>query len=119
MARANVHFIQVITTTDTQELARTIAKAAVRDRVAACAQVFGPISSTYWWEGKIEEATEWFCLLKTVSHNYPALEALIKANHSYTVPEILAVPVVAGNPDYLAWLRENTQPNHHQALGRR
>ncbi len=99
--------IQVITTIDSEQGARKIARVAVERRVAACAQVSGPVSSVYWWQGKIEEAAEWACLLKTTRDNYLDLERLIKANHSYAVPEILAVPVIAGNGDYVAWLRQN------------
>ncbi len=58
-------FIQVITTVETREDAERIAKAMVESRLAACAQVAGPITSTYWWKGRIEDATEWQCLLKT------------------------------------------------------
>jgi len=103
-------YIQVITTTNTEEEARKIQRVLVEERAAACVQVIGPISSLYWWEGKIEEAKEWICLAKAKARDYPGIESLIKENHSYGVPEILAVPIAAGNKDYLAWISEVTSP---------
>jgi len=108
--RTMIKYIQVITTTNTEEEARRIQRVLVEERAAACAQVIGPVSSLYWWEGKIEEATEWICLAKAKARDYPGIESLIKENHPYDVPEILAIPVSAGNVDYLAWLSEVTSP---------
>ena len=110
MSKATGRFIQVITTIDSEAAARAVARLVVESHLAACAQVYGPVASVYWWQGRIEEATEWACVIKTLAANYEALERLIKAHHPYTVPEILAVPVSAGNPDYLDWLRENATP---------
>ena len=103
-------YIQVITTTNTEEEARKIQRLLIEERAAACVQIIGPISSLYWWEGKIEEAKEWICLAKARSEYYQRIESLIKKNHPYTVPEILAIPVAAGNKDYLAWINEVTSP---------
>lgn len=97
--------IQVFTTVDTGEAAETIARVLVERRLAACAQVIGPLRSTYWWEGEIETAEEWLCLIKTTGSAYAALEEAIRAQHPYDVPEILAVPVTAGNASYLAWVQ--------------
>ena len=96
--------VQVITTTGTKPDAHAIARAVVENRLAACVQVIGPITSTYWWQGEIETAEEWLCLIKTRADLFEQLEAAIKEVHPYDVPEILAVPVVAGSEDYLAWL---------------
>jgi periplasmic divalent cation tolerance protein len=98
--------IQVITTTGTKEEAGRIAQTLLEERLAACVQVVGPIASRYWWDGAIEQAEEWLCLIKTTTDLFEQLEQAIKAAHSYDVPEILATPVVAGSGDYLAWLRE-------------
>jgi len=76
----------------------------VEKRLAACAQVMGPLESTYWWEEKIEVAKEWLCTMKTRNDLYGELEAAIKEIHPYDVPEILAVPVVSGNKSYLEWV---------------
>jgi len=98
------HFIQVVTTTETKANAQAIARALVEKRLAACVQIIGPITSTYRWQGKIEMAEEWMCLIKSRRDLYEALEEAIREVHPYDVPEILAVPVVAGSRDYLVWL---------------
>ena len=103
--------IQVVTTTATKSDAQAIATAVVGKRLAACAQVIGPITSTYWWQGNIETAEEWLCVMKSRQDLYPALERAIREVHPYEVPEILAVPVVQGSQDYLEWMdRELAQP---------
>jgi len=102
---------QVITTTATKSDAQAIATAVVAKHLAACAQVIGPITSTYWWQGKIETAEEWLCVMKSRQDLYEALEKAIRQVHPYKVPEILAVPVVQGSQDYLEWMdRELAQP---------
>jgi periplasmic divalent cation tolerance protein len=72
--------------------------------------VLGPISSTYWWQGKIEDAQEWLCLAKTQAQLYEKLESLVKENHPYETPEIIAVPILAGNKGYLEWIDAETGP---------
>ena len=96
--------IQVITTTDTKAGAQAIASALVEKRLAACVQIIGPITSTYRWQGEIETTEEWLCLIKSRRDLYEALEEAIREVHPYDVPEILAVPVVAGSRDYLDWM---------------
>src|SRR5437588_11832253 len=103
------NIIQVLTAIGSKGDAQKIATSAVSKRLAACAQVIGPISSTYWWQGAIETAEEWLCLLKTREDLYPDLEQDIRANHPYDVPEIIAMPVVSGNASYLAWIVSETQ----------
>ena len=98
-------FLQVFTTIDNEAAARRIADVLVEKRLAACVQVVGPITSVYRWQGKVETATEWLCLIKTTREMYDGLEASIRALHSYEVPEIVAVPIVAGSRDYLDWLK--------------
>jgi len=97
-------YLQVMTTIDDREVAIKIVQTLMEARLAGCAQVVGPIQSTYWWKGDIESAEEWLCILKTSKSLYPELEAAIRQMHSYEVAEILASPVVAGNVDYLTWL---------------
>ena len=96
--------IQVTTTTATKADAQAIATAVVSKRLAACAQVIGPITSTYWWQDKIETAEEWLCVMKSRQDLYDALEQAIRQVHPYDVPEILAIPVVQGGQDYLEWM---------------
>ena len=104
-----VKYIQVSTTVEKKEDADRIARTLVEDRVAACVQVIGPVKSTYWWKGNVEEASEWLCVMKTREKLYADLEASLKAVHPYEVPEIVAVPVVKGSVVYLRWIEEETK----------
>lgn len=101
-------FIQVFTTVDSEEQAGEIAQKLLEKRLVACVQVMGPVRSRYWWEGQLEEAQEWLCLIKAKAASYDRIESLIKELHPYEVPEILAVPITAGNPHYLEWLRRES-----------
>lgn len=100
-------YFQVLTTAGSEEEAGRIASLLVERRLAACVQVLGPIVSRYRWQGEIEEEREWQCLAKTTGDAYEAVEAAIHEVHSYDEPEIVATPIVAGSPGYLAWIDEN------------
>jgi len=100
--------LQVRTTTDSRELALKIARSTVEARLAACAQVVGPITSTYRWKGFVDQADEWLVLLKTTRERFDGLAAHIRGEHTYETPEILAFPVVAGSTDYLQWISAET-----------
>jgi periplasmic divalent cation tolerance protein len=101
--------IQVMTTVDSRDEAQNIAQALVQRRLAGCVQVIGPLTSVYWWQEEIATDEEWLCIAKSQRDLYPELEKTLRQIHPYDVPEILAVPVVAGNPDYLAWLTSELQ----------
>jgi periplasmic divalent cation tolerance protein len=101
-------YIQVVTTAETKTDAQEIANAVVEMRLAGCAQIVGPITSTYWWQEKIEAAEEWICVIKTRESLYPRLEKAILEMHPYEVPEVLATPVKTGSKSYLDWLADNT-----------
>jgi periplasmic divalent cation tolerance protein len=101
-------FIQVVTTVGKQDEARRIADALVERRLAGCVHIAGPVESVYRWQGKIETATEWQCWIKTRLEHYEAVEAAIRELHSYEVPEILVLPVIAGSASYLKWLADET-----------
>ncbi|MEU3773230.1 divalent-cation tolerance protein CutA [Streptomyces sp. NPDC032472] len=96
--------LTVLTTVGSAEAAAGLARSAVESRLAACAQVAGPVTSVYRWKGAVETAQEWQVLLKTTAAAYPALEARLTAEHPYDTPEIIATPVVRGSADYLAWV---------------
>ncbi|MEU8790647.1 divalent-cation tolerance protein CutA [Streptomyces sp. NPDC048643] len=102
--------LAVLTTTDSARKAAELARGAVAERVAACAQISGPVTSVYRWQGAVETATEWQIHFKTTVVRYPALEAYLRAAHTYETPEIIATPVVAGGADYLRWVGEETTP---------
>jgi periplasmic divalent cation tolerance protein len=101
--------LHVLTTIDSEDGARSLQRVLLEHRAAACVQILGPISSLYWWKGQIEEAQEWLCLAKTRGSQYRRLDSLIKENHPYETPEIIAVPIIAGNEDYLRWIRTETR----------
>jgi periplasmic divalent cation tolerance protein len=103
-----VDFLQVQVAVGTRELGDAIAGLLIRRRLAGCAQVIGPIQSTYHWQGAVEVATEWLVLAKTRQEHYAALEAAVTAAHPYAVPEIIATAIVAGSEAYLRWLRDET-----------
>jgi len=89
--------------------ADAIAEALVENRVAACVSVLPGLRSIYPWQGSIERADETLLLAKTTSDAYPALEAQIRARHPYELPEIIAVEIATGLPDYLKWLSNSVQ----------
>ena len=98
-------YLQVQTTTGSRADGEAIARALVERRLAACVQVIGPIHSTYWWEGAVETAEEYLCLVKSNREAYPALEAAIQELHPYEVPELVALPIETGSRAYLSWLQ--------------
>lgn len=87
-----------------------LAARLVEARLAACVNVLAPCRSTYRWNGAIEQAEEVPVLAKTTTARYGALEAAIRELHPYELPEIVAVPVARGLPDYLAWVAAETKP---------
>ena len=99
----------VYVTASSKDEALKIARAVVEERLAACANVFQPITSIYWWDGKLQEEGETSFLLKTRADLVDALTQRVKALHSYTCPCVVALPVAAGNPDFLAWIDNETR----------
>jgi periplasmic divalent cation tolerance protein len=103
-------FLQVQTATDSRAEAVELAQAAVEARLAACAQVAGPIASSYWWEDGLERAEEWLIMLKLPADRFDDLAEFLASRHSYDDPEIIATPIVAGSASYLDWLQTETRP---------
>jgi periplasmic divalent cation tolerance protein len=108
-------YVQITTTTPSREDATRIADVLIGRKLAACVQIIDTIDSIYWWDGKVEKATEWLCAVKTEKRLFAEVEAAIKDVHPYDVPEIIAFEVAAGSDDYLAWLsrelRQDGTPN--------
>ena len=98
----------VFVTCGSEEEALKIARALVEERIAACANLVSPIRSIYRWEGKVCDEKEWLLILKTQRGKYQKLEERVKALHSYSVPEIIALPITEGSPSYLRWIEEMT-----------
>jgi periplasmic divalent cation tolerance protein len=100
--------VVLMTTTDSADAAHELAKSGVSARLAACAQVHGPFTSVYWWNGVVDEAREWRVEFKTTAERAAELRDHLLGVHSYDVPEIVCLPVVDGAGSYLAWVREST-----------
>ena len=94
----------VLITAGSEEEAHKIAELLVNERKAACVNIVAGVDSLFWWEGKTESARESLLLVKTKASLLPEIVELVKGTHSYEVPEIIALPVMAGSEDYLKWL---------------
>jgi periplasmic divalent cation tolerance protein len=97
----------VLVTAPSAEEAGRIGRALVDEHLAACANVVPAVASTYRWQGRVEEAGEALIILKTRQDLLGRLTERVKALHSYTVPEVIALPILGGNPDYLRWIDES------------
>jgi len=97
-------YIQVMTTVELKSDAEKIAKILVEKRLAACVQILGPMTSYFQWQGKLDSAVEYLCLIKSREDLFTRLETEIINQHPYDVPEILAMPITKGTKDYLNWL---------------
>jgi periplasmic divalent cation tolerance protein len=95
---------QVESTADSREEASKIAAALVEKRLAACVQIVGPIRSTFWWEGRVQDAEEFLLLCKVAGERLDEATALIEELHSYDVPEVLAFEAAGGSRSYLEWV---------------
>jgi periplasmic divalent cation tolerance protein len=100
--------IVVITTCGSEEEARKLAAALIEKRMAACVNITAPVTSVYRWKGTLEEAKEWMLIIKSRRERFEELRVMLEAAHSYELPEVLAIPVVEGSPNYLAWVEAET-----------
>lgn len=99
----------VLTTAASRTEAEAIARALVFTKLAACVSLF-PLHSVYTWQGSLEQQDEWQLVIKTDLTLFPALEAKIRELHSYDIPEIIALPILAGSKDYLNWIGQSINP---------
>ena len=99
----------IMTTCPDLALAEHLANGLVVNNLAACVQIVPGVKSFFRWQGEVDTASEYLLLIKTVTDNYIAVESHIKSSHTYEIPEIIAVPVMAGARDYLAWIDDNTK----------
>jgi periplasmic divalent cation tolerance protein len=100
--------VVVKVTTPDERLAAELARVLVGERLAACAQVGGPIGSTYRWDGEVQVDKEWLLTAKTVESQVPALARRVQELHPYEVPEVVAIPAVGGSEAYLDWVRSES-----------
>lgn len=99
----------VLTNVPDQQTATDLAEKLVSSRLAACVNCLPEVRSIYQWQGKIERASEVSLLIKTSRARYAEVERLIQREHPYDVPEIIAMPIEQGSPDYLAWMVAETE----------
>ncbi len=102
---AGRHIVVFVTVSSRAE-GESIASALVGEKLCACVNIVDGLTSFFWWENKIDKASESLLIIKTREEFLDALTARVKALHSYTVPEVIALPVVGGSKDYLDWIDE-------------
>jgi periplasmic divalent cation tolerance protein len=103
----STNYVQIVSTFASRTDADSVGGELVRRRLAACAQVGGPITSTYHWNGAVETSDEWTLTIKTRGDRWEAVRAAIKELHAYETPEILCLPAVAGDESYFRWIDES------------
>lgn len=103
-------YILVLTTVPEIEVGQIIAERLTEERLAACVTISSAGQSVYWWKGKISQESEHILFIKTNKDHYDQIEEKIKQIHPYEVPEIIAIPILAGNKKYLEWIDSETRP---------
>jgi periplasmic divalent cation tolerance protein len=101
-------FLIYMTTTDKEE-ARAIGRYLVQSKLAACVNIWDNMNSMYEWQGEFQDDREAVMIAKTTEERLPALIAAVKERHSYQCPCVVAVPIAAGNPDFLRWIEERVR----------
>ena len=105
----------VLTNLPSREAAEKLADALITERVAACVNILAPCRSVYRWKDEVQHDEEHPVLIKTTRQGYAALEAAMRSAHPYGLPEIIAVPVTAGLPQYLQWVADEVSPTSKPA----
>jgi periplasmic divalent cation tolerance protein len=98
----------VIFVTAPEDEAADLGKTLVEEKLVACVNIVPGLRSLYWWEGQIEDEPEALCIMKTRSELFERLQKRVRELHPYEVEEIIALPILAGNPPYLDWIKQNT-----------
>ncbi len=101
--------IIVMVTVDSEEQAKRISDILLERRLVACVNRIGSVESFYWWKGKVDYGRELLLLMKSRGELLEEIVRLVKGNHSYEVPEVVAVPVIGGNADYLRWIDDSVE----------
>ena len=101
-------YILVIITASSAEEAQSISDLLLNKRLAACTNQIADVKSLYWWKDSIESEDEVMLLAKSRASLFDEIVLAVKEVHSYDIPEVLAIPILSGNPDYLNWIFEET-----------
>ncbi len=102
--------ILVLTTVDRMELAKLIASSLVESGDAACVNIVPGLRSIYRWQGKLCDDPELLLIVKTTAERFEAVRSTIRRLHTYELPEVISLPIVAGDDEYLGWIRDQTSP---------
>lgn len=100
--------VVILVTIEGEGAARKMAGVLLEQRKVACVNIVPQVDSHFWWEGSADTAREALLIIKTRASLVDDVVSLVRANHPYDVPEVIALPVVGGNPDYLAWIDSET-----------
>ncbi len=100
-------YIVILITSDSIEEADHIARVLLEKKKVACVNILRGIDSYFWWEGKVDSARENLLIAKTKASLLPEVVALVRKIHSYDVPEVIALPIIGGNQDYLDWIEQS------------
>ena len=101
-------YIVVLVTAGSKEEAQKIARGLLEEKLAACVNIIDGVESHFWWQGKIDIVKEALLVIKTKKELFNKLAKKVKSLHSYSVPEIIALPIVTGNTEYLNWINDST-----------
>jgi periplasmic divalent cation tolerance protein len=101
--------IVILVTTGTEAEAHKVAELLLAKRKAACVNIVPRVDSSFWWQGKLDSAQESLLIIKTKASLLPEIIDLVKSVHSYEVPEIIALPIIGGNEDYLKWIDDEVK----------
>lgn len=107
--KQKANFIVILVTAGTEAEANKIAQILLKQKLVACVNIIPGVNSLFWWEGKIDKSCEVLLVIKTKSSFLKEVVESVKKNHSYEVPEIIALPIIGGNKDYLKWIEEVTR----------
>jgi len=105
------NYILILVTADSEEQARRISNVLLERKLIACANIVGKVQSFFWWKGNVDQSRERLLIMKSRAELLQEITRLVKENHSYEVPEIVALPIIGGNPDYLRWIDESVEVN--------
>lgn len=110
-------FVVILVTVPTEDVAASLAKTLVAEKLVACVNILPGVRSIYAWQGKLCDEAELLCVLKTRRTLFPAVRDRVVAMHPYEVPEVVALPLIAGHGPYLAWLQHETREDRPTEVG--
>ena len=105
----NTSYVVIFITAKDVDEAKKIARRLLEEKLIACANILSGVRSLFWWQGKVDDAEEALLIMKTRQRLFPKIRKTVQSLHSYDVPEIIALPLVDGNKEYLHWIDESVR----------